>query len=82
MPRQVQQLGEGVHIVVGTPGRVLDHLRSGTLVPGAIRVLVLDESDEMLSMGFLPQINETLSFLPDSRQTLLFSATLPPDIRL
>jgi ATP-dependent RNA helicase DeaD len=81
MPRQVEQLRGGAQIVVGTPGRVLDHLRRGTLAPGSIRVLVLDESDEMLSMGFLPQITEILTHLPEGRQTLLFSATLPPDIR-
>jgi ATP-dependent RNA helicase DeaD len=81
MPRQIEQLRQGPQIVVGTPGRLLDHLRRGSIQPGAVRVLVLDESDEMLSMGFLPQINEILSFLPESRQTLLFSATLPPDIR-
>jgi ATP-dependent RNA helicase DeaD len=81
MPRQLEQLRQGPQIVVGTPGRLLDHLRRGSIQPGAVRVLVLDESDEMLSMGFLPQINEILSFLPEARQTLLFSATLPPDIR-
>ncbi len=81
MPRQIEQLRAGPQIVVGTPGRLLDHLRRGSIQASAVRVLVLDESDEMLSMGFLPQINEILSFLPDKRQTLLFSATLPPDIR-
>ncbi len=81
MTRQVEQLQAGAHIVVGTPGRVLDHLRRGTLDPKSIGVVVLDESDEMLSMGFLPQITDILSYLPQQRQTLLFSATLPPDIR-
>jgi len=81
MPRQVEAIQGGAQIVCGTPGRVLDHLRRGTLDPSAIRVFVLDESDEMLSMGFLPQITEIWNFLPESRQTLLFSATLPPDIR-
>jgi ATP-dependent RNA helicase DeaD len=81
MARQIQELSDGVHILVGTPGRVLDHLQRGTLDPAAVRVLVLDESDEMLSMGFLPQINDILSFLPEAHQTLLFSATLPPDIQ-
>ncbi|MEB2325137.1 MAG: DEAD/DEAH box helicase, partial [Sorangiineae bacterium] len=80
MPRQIQQIEEGAQVVVGTPGRVLDHLRRGTLSAESIRVFVLDESDEMLSMGFLPQINDIMAFLPDARQTLLFSATLPPDI--
>jgi ATP-dependent RNA helicase DeaD len=81
MARQVADIKGGAQIVIGTPGRVLDHLHRGTMDPGTIRCLILDESDEMLSMGFLPQITDILSFLPDSRQTLLFSATLPPDIR-
>ena len=81
MARQVADIRAGAQIVVGTPGRVLDHLHRGTLDPSAIRTFVLDESDEMLSMGFLPQISEVLGFLPPTRQTLLFSATLPPDIR-
>jgi len=81
MPRQIEQIRDGAQILVGTPGRVLDHLSRGTLDGSTIRCLVLDESDEMLSMGFLPQINEILSHLPESRQTLLFSATLPPDIK-
>jgi ATP-dependent RNA helicase DeaD len=81
MPRQVEAIRNGAQIMVGTPGRVLDHLQRGTLDPSSISVMILDESDEMLSMGFLPQINAILSKLPESRQTLLFSATLPPDIR-
>jgi ATP-dependent RNA helicase DeaD len=81
MPRQVEAIQGGAQVVVGTPGRVLDHLRRGTLDPTGIRTFILDESDEMLSMGFLPQITEILGFLPKTLQTLLFSATLPPDIR-
>jgi ATP-dependent RNA helicase DeaD len=81
MPRQVEAIQDGAQVVVGTPGRVLDHLRRGTLDPKGIRTFILDESDEMLSMGFLPQITEILGFLPKTLQTLLFSATLPPDIR-
>ncbi len=81
MPKQIEQIRAGAQIVVGTPGRVLDHLGRGTLDPSNVRVAVLDESDEMLSMGFLPQINEIFSKLPESKQTLLFSATLPADIR-
>ncbi len=81
MARQVADIRGGAQIVVGTPGRVLDHLHRGTLDASGIRVFVLDESDEMLSMGFLPQISDILGFLPANRQTLLFSATLPPDIR-
>jgi ATP-dependent RNA helicase DeaD len=81
MPRQVEAIQGGAQVVVGTPGRVLDHLRRGTLDPSSIRTFILDESDEMLSMGFLPQITEILGFMPKTLQTLLFSATLPPDIR-
>ena len=81
MARQVADIRGGAQIVVGTPGRVLDHLHRGTLDATTIRTFVLDESDEMLSMVFLPQISEILGFLPATRQTLLFSATLPPDIR-
>ncbi|MCC6216047.1 MAG: DEAD/DEAH box helicase [Polyangiaceae bacterium] len=81
MGRQVEALAGGAQVVIGTPGRVLDHLRRGTLDPSTIRTLVLDESDEMLSMGFLPQITQVMGFLPESRQILLFSATVPPDVR-
>jgi ATP-dependent RNA helicase DeaD len=81
MPRQVELIRNGGQIVIGTPGRVLDHLERKTLDPSSIKVFVLDESDEMLSMGFLPQITQIMSHLPQARQTLLFSATLPPDIR-
>jgi ATP-dependent RNA helicase DeaD len=81
MGPQVEAIQSGTQIVVGTPGRVLDHLRRGTLDPSKVRLFVLDESDEMLSMGFLPQITDVMSRLPESRQTLLFSATLPPDIQ-
>jgi ATP-dependent RNA helicase DeaD len=81
MGKQVEQLKDGAQIVVGTPGRVLDHLGRGTLDTSAIRQLVLDESDEMLSMGFLPQITEIWNSLPAQRQVLLFSATVPPDVK-
>jgi ATP-dependent RNA helicase DeaD len=81
MGKQIEQLKDGAQIVVGTPGRVLDHLRRGTLDTQACKAFVLDESDEMLSMGFLPQISEIWGYLPDIRQVLLFSATLPPDVK-
>ncbi|MCA9633493.1 MAG: DEAD/DEAH box helicase, partial [Myxococcales bacterium] len=80
MQRQIDEISAGAQILVRTPGRVLDHLRRGTLDPARIRVLVLDESDEMLSMGFLPQINEVLEALPKTLHTLLFSATVPRDV--
>src|SRR5690606_35978311 len=81
MEPQVRALAEGAQIIVGTPGRVLDHLERGTLNPESLRIVILDESDEMLSMGFLPQINAILDHLPTPRQTLLFSATVPPDVK-
>jgi ATP-dependent RNA helicase DeaD len=81
MGKQIEQLKDGAQILVGTPGRVLDHLRRGTLDTKACRAFVLDESDEMLSMGFLPQISEIWGYLPEQRQVLLFSATLPPDVK-
>ena len=80
MPRQIDALSRGPHIVCGTPGRVLDHLRRGNLNAKTIRTLVLDESDEMLSMGFERELTAIIEHLPKERQTLLFSATLPPDI--
>ncbi len=77
MPKQIEGLKQGAQILVGTPGRVLDHLRRKTLDPSKIRVLVLDECDEMLSMGFLPQILDIWNQLPKELQILLFSATVP-----
>ena len=68
-------------VVVGTPGRILDHLQRGTLRLGAVRYLVLDEADRMLDMGFAPDVGRILSHTPDSRQTALFSATMPGAIR-
>ncbi|MGC4065813.1 MAG: DEAD/DEAH box helicase [Polyangiaceae bacterium] len=81
MGRQIEELAAGAQVLVGTPGRVLDHLSRGSLDPKSVRTFILDESDEMLSMGFLPQINEIHGYLPPVHQTLLFSATLPPDIQ-
>ncbi len=81
MSRQIEALKAGAQIIVGTPGRVLDHLKRDTLSANSIRVCILDESDEMLSMGFLPQITEILGYLPTPHQTLLFSATLPVNIQ-
>jgi ATP-dependent RNA helicase DeaD len=80
MSKQVDAIRAGAQIVAGTPGRVLDHLRQGTLDPSQIRVLVLDEADEMLSMGFARELNAILETLPKNRQGLFFSATIPPDI--
>jgi ATP-dependent RNA helicase DeaD len=80
--RQQQRLVRGVHVVVGTPGRILDHLRRGTLRLDGVRTAVLDEADEMLRMGFIEDVESILSQAPGAeRQTALFSATMPPEIR-
>lgn len=81
MQPQIDAIRNGAQIIAGTPGRVLDHLERGTLKPQSLVALVLDESDEMLSMGFLPQITKIMERLPKGHQTLLFSATLPPDVK-
>ena len=76
--RQLQALAGGLDVVVATPGRALDHLRRGTLSLAATEVVVLDEADEMLDMGFADDLDALLAAAPSSRQTLLFSATMPP----
>lgn len=78
---QLSALRRGVSIVVGTPGRLLDHLRRGTLDLSALEMLVLDEGDEMLRMGFVDDVEEILAASPDTRQVALFSATMPAPIR-
>jgi ATP-dependent RNA helicase DeaD len=78
--RQAQALKRGVHVVVATPGRALDHIRRGTLDLQALAAVVLDEADEMLDMGFAEDIELLLEATPPERQTALFSATLPPRI--
>lgn len=77
---QMAQLRRGVRIVVGTPGRTIDHVNRGTLKLGNVKTVVLDEADEMLDMGFLPDMEMILGFTPSDRQTLLFSATMPRQI--
>ncbi|MEO7125254.1 MAG: DEAD/DEAH box helicase [Nakamurella sp.] len=80
---QIAALTAGVDVVVGTPGRLLDLANQGHLVLGASEILVLDEADEMLDLGFLPDIERVLAMVPDKRQTMLFSATMPgPIIKL
>lgn len=74
-------LQHGAHIVVGTPGRLLDHLQRGTLRLAALQTLVFDEADRMLDMGFAESIKEIISFIPRKRQTLLFSATYPAETK-
>jgi ATP-dependent RNA helicase DeaD len=80
MGKQVDELAAGTQIVSGTPGRVLDHIRRGTLDVSSLRVFVLDEADEMLSMGFAKELHAIVDSLPKERQGLFFSATIPPDI--
>ncbi|MBU5439844.1 DEAD/DEAH box helicase [Tissierella sp. MSJ-40] len=78
--RQERELKERAHVVVGTPGRIIDHLERGNLRVDKIKYLVLDESDEMLNMGFLEQVENIIEKLPEERVNLLFSATMPEDI--
>ena len=78
--RQLQALSAGVHVVVATPGRAMDHIQRGTLVLDNIQIVVLDEADEMLDMGFAEDIEAILESTPSTRQTVMFSATLPPRI--
>ncbi|WP_408635010.1 DEAD/DEAH box helicase [Paenibacillus phocaensis] len=79
--RQLRKLKNGAQLVIGTPGRLLDHLRRGSLTLGAVRMLVLDEADQMLHMGFLAEVEEIISLVPRSRQTMLFSATMPDNVK-
>ena len=78
---QLRALKQGVHVVVGTPGRVMDHIRRGTLRLDAITNVVLDEADEMLRMGFIDDVEWILEQIPETRQIALFSATMPKEIR-
>lgn len=77
---QKAELKQKCHVVVGTPGRVMDHIKRGTLVLDAIEYFVLDEADEMLNMGFIAQVEEIINALPKNRMTMLFSATLPENV--
>jgi ATP-dependent RNA helicase DeaD len=81
MDRQVEAIRAGAHVVVGTPGRVLDHLRRRTLRFDSVKILVLDEADRMLDMGFAVEMGQIMEYVPAERQTLLFSATVPLGIR-
>ncbi len=80
-PPQLQALRRGVHVVVGTPGRVIDHIKQGALDLSNLQALVLDEADEMLQMGFIDDVKMILSHTPKERQMALFSATMPQPIR-
>lgn len=78
--QQISQLQQGADVVVGTPGRLLDHIERKTIQLGGVEIVVLDEADRMLDMGFIDDIEKILSQLPQKRQTLLFSATMPKEI--
>jgi ATP-dependent RNA helicase DeaD len=80
MVEQMKALRHGTNIVVGTPGRIIDHLTRGTMSVDSVSVVVLDEADEMLDMGFIADIERILQMTPPSRQTMLYSATMPPEI--
>ena len=78
--KQIRSLKGGIQVIVGTPGRVMDHLRRKTIRCEDVRMIVLDEADEMLNMGFREDIETILEYIPEERQTVLFSATMPKPI--
>ncbi len=79
--KQLETLRRGVDIVVATPGRLMDHMRRGSINFGAMEVLVLDEADRMFDMGFIDDVLKIIKTLPEQRQTMLFSATMPPEVQ-
>lgn len=79
--KQIRALRQKPHVIIGTPGRLLDHINRKTIKLDKVETVILDEADEMLDMGFLDDINTILSKLPEERQTMLFSATMPPNIQ-
>jgi superfamily II DNA/RNA helicase len=78
--KQKEELKQKTHVVVGTPGRVMDHIERGTLVLDQIKYLIIDEADEMLNMGFIDEVEAIIKEVPSSRVTMVFSATLPKDV--
>ena len=80
MDDQVKKLDRGVDVLIATPGRLLDHFQRGRMMLMGVEILVIDEADRMLDMGFIPDIEKICKLLPPRRQTLFFSATMPPEI--
>src|SRR5258705_11556460 len=78
---QLKKLDRGVDVLIATPGRLLDLFERGKILLSDVRILVIDEADRMLDMGFIPDVERIVGFLPKQRQTLFFSATMPPEIR-
>lgn len=81
MADQTKLLDKGVDVLIATPGRLLDLFQRGSILLNDIRILVIDEADRMMDMGFIPDIEKIVSLIPPTRQTLLFSATMPPEIK-
>ncbi|MEL0111830.1 MAG: DEAD/DEAH box helicase, partial [Rickettsiales bacterium] len=78
---QDRLLDRGVDVLIATPGRLLDHFERGRVLLSDVKLLVIDEADRMLDMGFIPDVEKIVSLMPKIRQTLMFSATMPPVIR-
>ena len=81
MTSQLQALDKGVDVLIATPGRLLDHFERGKILLNDVKILVIDEADRMLDMGFIPDVDRIVSLLPKKRQTLFFSATLDKSIQ-
>ena len=81
MDEQTKKLDRGVDVLIATPGRLMDHFERGRLLLSQVNILVIDEADRMLDMGFIPDVEQICKLLPFTRQTLFYSATMPPEIQ-